>query len=395
MIIKRKILPFILQAAKEFSVIAVVGPRQTGKTTLAQIAFPLHKYVSLEDYDTRTLALADPRRFLNDYPSAEGLILDEIQHAPQLLSYMQTIVDQEKKRGFYVLTGSQNFLVNESITQTLAGRIAIFTLLPLSIEELREAKLLPEQIETIVYKGMYPRIYADGVSIERLYKNYIQSYVERDVRTIKQVADLSLFQKFLALCVGRIGQVVNLTTLGNDCGITQNTVKSWLSLLESSYIIFLLHPYYKNFGKRIIKAPKLYFIDTGIACNLLQIDSEYALSNHYLRGGLIESILLADLLKQQYNADRHANLYFWRDQTGNELDGLIEYKGNPIAIEIKSGKTINSDFFKNLLYWQKITETSREHSFVVYGGSENQSWPHAEVIGWKAAGTFLEKLEKK
>lgn len=395
MFIRRKMLPYIVQAAKEFPVIAIVGPRQTGKTTLAKIAFPEHTYISLEDLDMRLLASEDPRRFLNDYPSASGLILDEIQHVPQLLSYMQTIVDREKKNGFYVITGSQNFLVNEAITQTLAGRISIFTLLPLSISELQDAELIPEAIDTLIYKGMYPKAYAQEISIDRLHKNYIQSYIERDVRQMKQVTDLSLFQKFLQLCVGRIGQVVNLTTLGNDCGITQNTVKSWLSLLEASYIVFLLHPYYKNFGKRIIKSPKLYFIDTGIACNLLGITSAQQLASHYLRGGLFESFMLADFLKQQYNQDQRANLYFWRDHTGNELDGVIELQQKIISIEIKSGKTVNPDFFKNLLYFQKTAENSRDESFVIYGGDQDQPWPNARVLSWKSAGSLLEVLRQR
>lgn len=391
--IERTIKSKIIEASQEFPVITIVGPRQSGKTTLAKSVFSKHAYISLEDYDIRERAHADPRRFLSDFPTEFGLILDEIQHVPQLLSYMQTIVDQEKKNGFFVITGSNNFLVHDAISQTLAGRMAIFTLLPLSIEELQKAQLLPEKIETAVYNGGYPKIYASAVSIERLYKNYIQTYLERDVHQIKQVSDLSLFKKFINLCVGRVGQIVNFTSLANDCGITQNTVKSWLSLLESSYIIFLLYPYHKNFGKRIIKSPKLYFIDTGIACNLLHIESDRDLSSHYLRGGLIESFLISDILKQQYNQDKTPTLYFWRDQTGNEIDCIID-KQNPISIEIKAGKTVNSDFFKPIDQWQKLTHYSPVFSYVIYGGAEDQNWPQAQVIQWKSAGTLVQNLAK-
>lgn len=394
MLIKRLLSDKVLEASQEFPVIAIVGPRQSGKTTLAQMAFPEHKYVSLEDHDIRTLAHTDPRQFLQDYPSTSGIILDEIQHAPELLSYMQTMVDKEKKRGFFILTGSQNFLVDEAITQTLAGRMAVLTLLPLSISELKNAQLLPEKIETLVHRGCYPAAHAGDVSVERLYTNYIRLYVERDVRQIKNVADLGTFQKFMRLCVGRTGQIVNLASLGNDCGINHSTVKAWLSLLEASYIIFLLYPYYKNFGKRLIKSPKLYFIDTGIACSLLKIRSTDELSDHYLRGGLVESCLISDLLKQQHNKEQQPSLYFWRDNTGHEVDCIIDESKYPVPVEIKAGKTVVTDFFKDMIFWQEMTDTPQAPRYVVYGGSENQNWPQAHVLGWKSAGTLIEKIEK-
>lgn len=389
MLIKRALADRVREASLEFPVVAIMGPRQSGKTTLAQIEFSGHKYVSLEDHDIRTLALADPRKFLTDYPTEFGLILDEIQHAPDLLSYMQTIVDREKKNGYFIVTGSQNFLVDQAITQTLAGRMAVFTLLPLSISELESASLLPEKIETIVYKGSYPKAHAENVSVERLYNNYIRLYVERDVRQIKNVADLNTFQKFMRLCAGRIGQVVNLTSLGNDCGINHSTAKAWISLLEASYVIFLLHPYYKNFGKRLIKAPKIYFIDTGIACSLLKIRSGEELSDHYLRGGLVESFVIGDLLKQQYNLEQQPSLYFWRDQTGHELDCVIDESQYPVPVEIKAGKTVVSDFFKELIYWQNTIDTPQAPRYLIYGGSENQNWPHAQVLSWKSMGKLI------
>lgn len=395
MIIKRSLTEKVMEAALEFPVVAIVGPRQSGKTTLTQIAFPRHKYLSLEDHDVRALALADPRKFLAEYPTEYGLILDEIQHAPLLLSYMQTIVDREKKNGFFIVTGSQNFLVDEAITQTLAGRMAVLTLLPLSIEELKTAHLLPDTIETYAYKGSYPKLYADDVSVERLYTNYIRLYVERDVRQIKNVSDLTTFGRFMKLCAGRTGQILNLTSLGNDCGINHSTAKAWISLLEASYIIFLLYPYYKNFGKRIIKSPKLYFFDTGIVCSLLNIRSPQELSDHYLRGGLIESLIIADLMKQQYNLDRKPTFYFWRDSAGHEIDCVVDESQYPVPIEIKAGKTVVSDFFKEIVYWNNVTQNSSAPSFLIYGGTEDQSWPQAKVVSWNSSGDLVKRLSSK
>jgi len=392
MLIKRALEDKVLEAASEFPVIAIVGPRQSGKTTLSQITFPKHRYISLEDYDIRTLAQTDPRKFLSEYPTEFGIILDEIQHVPELLSYMQTIVDREKKNGYFIVTGSQNFLVDEVITQTLAGRMAVLTLLPLSISELENSDLLPAKIETLVYKGSYPRVYAADVSVDRLYANYIRLYVERDVRQIKNVSDLRMFQKFMRLCAGRIGQVLNLTSLGNDCGINHSTAKAWISLLETSYVVFLLYPYYKNFGKRLIKSPKLYFIDTGIACSLLKIRSAQELSDHYLRGGLTESLIISDFLKQQHNLDQQPSLYFWRDNTGNEIDCIIDESKYPISVEIKAGKTVAPDFFKEINYWNRITNNPQAPKYLVYGGTENQSWPQAKVLSWKSAGNLIKDL---
>ncbi len=393
MLIKREIEVQMLDAATEYPVIAVLGPRQSGKTTLVQMAFPDHKYISLEDFDLRELALADPRKFLAEYPSSSGIILDEIQNAPQLLSYMQTIVDREKKKGFFVVTGSQNILVHEAISQTLAGRIAILTLLPLSVSELDFANLLPDKIETAVWKGAYPQVYAEDSIPSRLYSNYILTYVERDVRQMRQITDLETFQRFIRLCAGRIGQVVNLESLGNDCGVNHSTVKAWLSVLEASYIIFSLYPYYQNFGKRLIKSPKIYFVDTGLACSLLNIKSEQDLDNHYLRGGLIESFIISDLRKQRFNLEQQPNIYFWRDHTGNEIDCILD-QTYPVPVEIKAGKTVATDFFKAFDQWQELTQLPTKEHYVIYGGIENQNWPQATVLGWKSAGYLIKKLEK-
>jgi len=392
MIIKRELTKQIKEAASEFPVIAVVGPRQSGKTTLVQTLFPQHTYISLEDHDIREIALADPRTFLADYPTKHGLILDEIQHAPHLLSYIQTIVDREKKNGFFIITGSQNFLINQAVTQSLAGRIAILTLLPLSMSELESASLLPERIETLIFKGSYPKAHLQKVSSKRLYANYLRTYIERDVRQLKNIGNLLTFQKFMRLCATRIGQELNLSSLGNECGINHNTAKAWISLLEASYIIFLLSPYYKNFGKLLIKTPKLYFVDTGIACSLLKIGSAEALKEHYLRGGLVESFIIGDLLKQQHNLDEQPSLYFWRDKMGNELDCIIEASSYPIPLEIKASKTVTSDFLKGLNYWKSVTDTPDAPQYLVYGGSKNHTVQKTKIVGWQSIAGLIKKL---
>ena len=393
-ILQRAITDDVKRAATYFPVVAVLGPRQSGKTTLVQAIFNQHTYISLEDLDTRRLANEDPRRFLQDYPNEHGIILDEVQHAPGLLSYIQTIVDREKKKGYFIVTGSQNLMVNEAITQTLAGRIALLTLLPLSIEELKNAGLLPEKIEEAVFNGSYPRIYFDAIPAPKLYPNYIDTYIERDIRQLKNIADLALFKKFIQLCAGHIGQSLNLTKLGNECGIDHKTARAWLSILEATYIVFLLYPYHKHFGKRIVKVPKLYFIDTGIACSLLRVRDPQDLQEHYLRGGLIESFMIAELYKQYYNIDQRPALYFWSDQGGREVDVVIEQSLTVTPVEIKSGKTVSPNYFEQLAYWQETTKLEGQ-KFVFYAGDTNQSWPHAKVLGWKSIGTFIKTLEKR
>ena len=390
--IVRDITLALKKAAKQFSAIAVVGPRQSGKTTLVQSVFEGHAYVSLEDLDLRAYAQSDPRDFLETRVSSQGIILDEIQHVPELLSYIQTIIDREKKKGYFIITGSQNILLNQAITQTLAGRIAILTLLPLSINELSLHNALPNSIEEFVFKGALPRIYDENIDHEAVYKNYIRSYIERDVRDIKKIFDLSLFQKFVQLCAGRIGQLLNVSSLANDCGIDSKTAQSWLSVLEATYVIFLLHPYYKNFGKRLIKAPKLYFVDAGIACSLLRIRKIDELKEHYLRGSLVESLIISDLYKQFYNLDQTPSLYFWRDHLGNEVDCIIEKALELVPIEIKAGKTISSDYFKQFEYLTNIKDFPAENNTLIYAGSENQKRKDATVLAWKNSGTLVRDL---
>ncbi len=388
MFIERKIAPRLKKLSTQFPVLGILGPRQSGKTTLAKALFPHHKYINLEALDTRRFAAEDPRRFLKSFEEGSGAILDEIQRVPELLSYIQEHVDEWQKPGFFILTGSENILLNHHISQTLAGRIALATLLPLSLEELQDVSLLPEKMEDTLFRGFYPSLYAKKIDPREWIQSYMQTYIERDVRHLKQITDLSTFQKFLQLCAGRIGQLLDLTSIGNDCGISTNTVRSWLSVLEATYVIFLLHPHHKNFSKRLIKTPKLYFYDSAIACHLLSIQSAQDLTTHYLRGGLFESMILSDLLKQRYNAGLPPNLYFWRDKSGHEVDCLLDHGTTLTPIEIKSGETISSDFFTGLIKWNQLAGNNPSQSYVVYGGKEKQIRSQGVALGWTQLGSL-------
>lgn len=369
--------------AQKMPALALVGPRQSGKTTLARATFPRHRYISLEDLRVREFALQDPHGFFKNYRDEAGLILDEIQQAPELLSYVQIYADEYQRPGYFVLTGSQNFLMNEAITQTLAGRVAIFTLLPLSIAELRGGQLLPDSAEACIFKGQYPRVYDSDLAPTEWFPSYIQTYVERDVRSIRNITDLSLFQRFVGLCAGRIGQLLNITSLANDCGVTVVTARSWLTLLEASYLIVLLQPYHTNFGKRLVKTPKLYFYDTGLACSLLGIETSEQLMSHYLRGNLFESFIIADLFKQRFNEGRTAPLYFWRDQQGHEVDCLVVQGDKLLPLEIKAGKTVAQDYFSGLAAWRELAGDQALEGRVMYAGDEDQRRSAGVAVSWK------------
>lgn len=380
--LKRKLEPIIIKRAEKMPVIAILGPRQSGKTTLAKAAFSQHSYVSLENLEERQLALIDPKRFLESNINEFGIIIDEVQHAPQLLSYIQTYVDEQHRPGHVILTGSQNILVNEAISQSLAGRVAIFTLLPFSIAELQSNSLVPDKIEQLVYKGGYPRIYAYDLEPTNWYLDYIQTYIERDVRQIGKIVDLATFRRFMRLCAGRVGQLLNVAALATDCGIDQRTANAWLSVLEASYIIFRLEPHYENFNKRLVKSPKLFFYDTGLVCALLDIKSPTQVDDHYLRGGLVESLLISEIFKHYYNqGDRPQSVYFWKNQAGKEIDCVIQKNNKLVPIEIKASNTIVSDFFSVLTYWKELTNDPNL-GYVIYGGSKNQEWPQGKVVSW-------------
>lgn len=390
--ILRDIHKELLNVAKEYPVLAILGPRQSGKTTVAKATFPNHNYILLEEPDMLEFALSDARAFLKHYTNEYGLIIDEAQHAPNLFSYIQGIVDGENKPGKFILTGSQNFYLNEQISQTLAGRVNISTLLPLSLTEIKSSLKLPENYETILFEGQYPKVIAQDIDPHRWYLNYIHTYIERDVRQIKNITDLHLFQKFLALCAGRIGQVVNWSELGRDCGISTKTVTSWISLLEASYLIFLLYPHHDNFNKRIVKSPKLYFYDSGVACALLKIRLQDQLTTHYLKGSLFESFVISELIKQSYNQGLTPYIYFWAIQSGYEVDCLLEKDNELIPIEIKSSETINSKFFDGLLYWSKLASQDLTKGYLVYGGKEKQKRSHGTVISWNAVDEIVRSV---
>lgn len=386
MYIKRNLEKKISQLSKNYPVVAVVGPRQSGKTTLVKHLFPDKKYISLENVDTRSFAKNDPRNFLETY--RDGVIIDEAQYAPELFSYIQEIVDTNQIKGEFILTGSQNFLLLEKITQSLSGRVAIATLLPLSLEELSK-KQKNNPMEKILAKGFYPNAYQMKIDAGEWYQNYIKTYLERDVRTMKNIGDLGIFQKFIKLCAGRIGQILNLSSLANDCGVSHNTIRSWISILEASYVIFLLQPYYENFNKRLIKMPKIYFYDTGVASSLLGVSNHKQLSSHPFIGGLFESFIISELIKKSFNNGLNPDIYYWRDKTGHEVDCLYKSGGKNFAIEIKSAKTINSDFFNNLDYLQNISKNKFTDFILVYGGEDNQQRKNAQVLSWKS----IDKLE--
>ncbi|MCK5055901.1 MAG: ATP-binding protein [Candidatus Aminicenantes bacterium] len=369
------------QLRKQFPVLTLTGPRQSGKTTLVKHAFNDLEYVSLEDIDNREFALEDPRGFLATY--TKGVIIDEAQRVPGIFSYIQSIVDRHNKPGMFILTGSQNFLLNENISQTLSGRAAVLKLLPFSIEELAAASFDLKDYRTALFYGFYPRIYDFNIAPGDWHPSYVQTYLERDVRQVKKITDLALFQRFLRLCAGRTGQILNLSSLALDCGVSHNTVNSWLSVLETSYIIFLLKPHHKNFNKRLIKMPKLYFFDPGLACYLLGIESEQQLQTHYLRGALFESMIISEFFKYRFNRGRDSNCYFWRDKTGHEIDCIIEDAGRLIPVEIKSGETVKSNFFDGLKYWNNLSGQSPEQSVLVYGGEKKEKRSSGTVLGWQ------------
>ena len=353
--------------AGQFKAVAVVGPRQSGKTTLVRMAFPDKAYVSLENPDTRRFAIEDPRGFIAGYP--DGAILDEIQRTPDIFSYLQQVLDENKGKGRFIITGSNNFLLQENISQSLAGRVGYLYLLPLSITELPKPKL---SVNEQIHKGFYPAMYEQEgqTDVSKYYLNYIRTYIERDVRLIRNVTDLYTFERFLRLCAGRTGQLLNMNSLAVETGVDNKTIGAWLSVLEASFVVFRLQPYHKNYNKRIVKMPKLYFYDTGVASALLGIENPDQLALHPFRGGLFENMIIVDFLKSRYNKGKPNNLYFWRDSLGTEIDLLVEKANSLLPIEIKSGQTITDDYFKSMSAWLRIS--GMEKGWVIYAGAEKQ-----------------------
>lgn len=379
--IERTLKSKVLEMAGKYPVVTLTGPRQSGKSTLLCHSFPDYTYVSLEDLDMREFASVDPRGFLATYDS--HIIIDEAQRVPSLFSYLQTHVDKKDESGLYILSGSHNFLLTESVNQSLAGRTAILKLLPFSHEEMVAGGILPATVNEEIFCGSYPRLYDWQIAPTDYYPFYIQTYVEKDVRMMKNIGDLGKFVRFIKLCAGRIGQLLNISSLANECGVAVSTISSWISVLEASYICYLLRPSSNNFAKRLVKTPKLYFYDTGLACSLLDIKSADQVATHFLRGGLFENMVINRFIKQAWNEGREGGFYFWRDNKGVEVDFLVEDGMETTAYEIKSGATYSMEFFSGLLKWAALSDTPTERLNVIYGGDTALTTSQGRLIPWK------------
>ena len=363
--IKREAEKVILSLAKQFKVVAVIGPRQSGKTTLVRYIFKNKPYVNFENPDIRLFAMEDPRGLLSNYP--DGAVFDEVQRVPEIFSYLQQILDESSRNGLFIITGSNNFLLQETISQSLAGRVGYLKLLPLTLNEIKDKESAASQL---IFKGFYPSLFNNTIESSLWYSNYIRTYIERDVRLIKNISNLVTFERFLRLCAGRIGQLLNMNSLAIETGVDNKTIGAWIGVLETSFVLFRLQPYHKNYNKRIVKMPKVYFYDTGLAATLLGIQNSNQLDLHPFKGALFENMIIVDMLKTRFNKAKTNNLYFWRDNIGNEIDLLLD-KGLTITpIEIKSGQTVTSDYFKGIKYWNKLTK--KEGGYVVYGGTMAQ-----------------------
>ncbi len=369
MIVKRLLTDRAVELFRQYPVITITGPRQSGKTTLAKLAFPDVPYINLEDMETRSFALEDPRGFLNSYPN--GAIFDEIQNVPDLTSYIQVYVDKAGKESMYVLTGRRHFELMEKVSQSLAGRTALLKLLPFSCEEIRDAYARPGTDECLL-KGFYPRIYDKGLEPTQALSDYYTTYVERDLRTISNIHNINLFHKFVRLCAGRAGQLLNLSSLANDTGISHSTAREWMALLQESYIVFLLEPFFRNIGTRLVKTPKLYFYDVGLASMLLGIESLVQVKTHPLRGNLFENMIVMELLKYRFNRVRMNNLSFFRNSRGNEIDCIYETAGRQALLEIKSAETVNADFFRGFDFFEKTTGAEALLKILAYAGERNE-----------------------
>jgi uncharacterized protein len=388
--IRRTLQSRLVALARHFPIVTVTGPRQSGKTTLCQAVFPRHAYVSLEAPDARDHARIDPRGFLSELQS--GAVIDEVQRVPELLSYLQVEVDVRPGRGRFILTGSANLLLLQSVSQTLAGRTAIVNLLPCGYDEIRRFPRFPESVFEVLRFGGYPAVFDRLIAPEEWFASYITSYVERDVRQILNVGDLVLFQTFLRLCAGRTAQLLNLSQLGADCGVSHHTARSWLSVLETSFVTWRLAPFHANVSKRLVKAPKLYFHDTGLACALLGIRDGEQLKQHPLRGALFENWVVTEALKARAHRGVAGGLFFLRDAHGAEIDLLVEAGRRLLAVEIKSGGTVASDFFAS---FERLADTLEAvkagrsiETLLIYGGDARQSRLGSRVLPWSDVPGF-------
>ena len=394
--ITRQLAKALKRSARDYPIVTVTGPRQSGKTTLVRSVFDGHEYVSLENPDDRAFAVEDPRGFLNRYD--HGVILDEVQRAPELMSYLQGMVDDDDRPGRFVLTGSQNLLLLERVSQSLAGRTSVFHLLPFSRAELmgREPIALDDvglkipkenggkgDLFEVLLTGFYPRIHDAGLEPQDWLRNYYQTYVERDVRSIVNVGDVDTFGRFVRLCAGRSGQLLNLSSLGTDCGVSHATARRWLAVLEASFLVYLLRPHHRNFNKRLVKSPKLYFLDTGLLCYLLRIRSADDLAVHSSRGAVFETFVFSELLKAHLNLGLDPEVYFWRNSVGNEVDLLVDRGGVLVPVEVKSGQTIAGDFFKGLEYWRSLPGQQGCPAGLVFGGDASVERKGIVIYSWR------------
>lgn len=389
MIIKRNLISYLKKILKKFPIVSVTGPRQSGKTTMLKSAFPDYKYYNLERIDYREMILSDILGFLNSV--GPHVIFDEAQNLPELFSYIQVVADERNIAGQYILSGSQSFLLNKHISQSLAGRVSVNHLFPFDINELKEVQ--SKNLNKLILNGFYPRIYDQKIAAKDYYPSYLQTYIERDVRTLKAIENLNTFTRFLGLCAGRVGQILNLTSLANDAGIAVNTAKAWLSLLEASFIIYLLQPYYRNFNKRLIKSPKLYFYDVGVASSLLKISNAEMIRSHYAYGSLFENLVISEIIKSYYHRGMHPSVYYWRESNGTEIDCIIEKENNKIlALEIKGGETYNPDYIKNLIKLPKSEKGIEIEKIVIYKGDKTIGITDSKILSWNEFPAFLHKF---
>lgn len=389
MYIPRNLVAALDRLREKFPIVAVTGPRQSGKTTLLRHLFPDYQYVTLENPDVRERAVSDPNGFLTTYSTR--IIFDEIQQVPQLFSYLQTKVDNDQQMGQFVLSGSQNFQLLQSITQSLAGRVALFKLMPFSFAELEGVNLLHTNWHEAAFRGFYPALYDRNIEPTDFYRNYVETYLERDVRQLVNVRDLRQFRLFLKHCAGHAGQMLNLQKIANEIGVSQPTAQSWLSVLETSYIVFTLPPYYRNFNKRLVKTPKLYFYDTGLVCYLLEMTRSIDLHTYYQRGAIFENLIIAELHKHQLHTYQKKDIYFWRDNNDVEIDVLMEDAGKLRIGEIKSSETIQPSFFANMQKIATFANDTTTKSFLLYGGNSSFEYLNTQVIEWRAVRHFLDR----
>lgn len=386
----REAAPILKRLLKSFPIVTVTGPRQSGKSTLVKEIFPEKQYVSFENLTLRKLAKEDPNGFLSQFP--DGAIIDEVQRIPDIFSYLQTLVDERNEVGLFILTGSNQFEYMQNLTQSLAGRTAIFKLLPFSYSEIYGKNKV--NLDEMLLRGFYPAIFDKNLSETDFYPSYIATYLERDVRQISNIMNLSVFQNFLELCAGRTGQILNKNSIAKECGVSQPTIEEWITILEASFIVYRMRPYHKNLKKRIIKSPKLYFFDTGLVCNLLNIETTEQLKRHPLRGEIFETYAVSEFIKYRLHQGFRINLYYYRDSNMNEIDIVIDTGYGPVPVEIKSGKTINDSFFKGLNYFRKISN-KHKNSGLIYGGDRNYLYKNNLIHDYSKVYKMYDELVKE